>query len=269
MNISYRSWSELVKTFTAMIVLLVGCSAFADSSESNVIRLYTEDFPPYSMTVDGSSSADSAENITGFMAEIVKELFSRAEIDYTMELVPWARAYENTLTQPNHGVFTTVRTEEREQQFSWITPLLKSSWVFVAKADANITLSNLSQASQYRIGGYYEDAIAKHLEGQGLRIDYVPNDVLNMRKLVRGRIDLWPVVQAKGIWMANSEGLEVEEVYTIMFTEMGLAMNKESDPELIHRLNIEMQSLKDDGTLLRIIRSYLGDEYELLDTAEI
>ncbi|MDH3642428.1 MAG: hypothetical protein OES38_10055, partial [Gammaproteobacteria bacterium] len=60
---------------------------------SPVLHLFTERFPPYSMTVDGSAHATSADQVTGFAAETIKELLRRTNVSATLQLVPWKRAY--------------------------------------------------------------------------------------------------------------------------------------------------------------------------------
>jgi len=212
------------------------------------------------MAIDGSTNTASKEETTGFVVEIVEELFARADINYTLELVPWKRAYDKTLSLPNHGVFITTRTPEREELFSWVSPLVENNWVFMGRADSDITLSTLQDANDYRVGGYLEDAIATYLESNGININYVANDILNLRKLVRGRIDLWPVVRQKGHWLAKSEGVDVKEIVIIKPTQADLAMNKDTDPEIIARLNQAMSEIRADGTVLAITQRFLSQD---------
>ncbi len=237
--------------------LLLTFYVSAASSQEPTLRLYTEDFPPYSMVVDGAPSATSADQITGFATEIVRELLIRANADYTLHLVPWKRAYARALNNVNHGVFSTTRTEQREPLFQWVGPLAENNWVFMGREDSAIQLNSLAQAKGYRIGGYLEDAIAAYLEAQGLPIQYVPNDALNVRKLAKGRIDLWPVVQLKGRSLAQAEGVAVKEIFTIKRTVLALALNKDTDPALVARLNLLLGEMHVDGTVERITQPFL------------
>ncbi len=239
-------------------VLLALCYAFnagahnAGDGEAN-LHLYTEPFPPFSMTIDGSAHAASADNITGFAAETFKELTRRAGVSSTMELVPWARAYAEALENPKHGVFPTFRTPEREALFQWVGPLVENDWVLMARADRKIELETLADAERYRIGAYLGDALAEYLESQGLVLDYVTNDVLNVRKLGRGRIDLWPVVEVDGPPpLAQQEGVAVRKVFTFKRTQMSLALNPDTDPDLVALLQQTLDQMHEDGTVARL-----------------
>lgn len=236
--------------------VLMALSSSGQSREEP-LRLFTEFFPPYSMTVDGSSQAQTAAEIKGFVTDIVAELMHRAQVPYTLELIPWKRAYDNALTRVDHGVFSTTRTPQREDLFQWVGPIAENNWVFMGRGDSPIEIDDLQQARVYRIGGYLEDAIADYLVEQGLQIEYVANDALNVRKLARSRIDLWPVVQLKGIWLAKQEGIQVKEIYTIKRTVLALALNVQTDPKLVARLNRVLEEMHADGTVAAITRSYL------------
>lgn len=72
------------------------------------------------------------------------------------------------LEQPNYGVFVTARLPEREELFKWVGPIGPDDWVLLARGDSPINLTSLDQARQYNIGAYKGDAIAEHLDGQGL-----------------------------------------------------------------------------------------------------
>ncbi|MEM1434743.1 MAG: transporter substrate-binding domain-containing protein [Pseudomonadota bacterium] len=236
-----------------------GADAAPGSDQNPQLRLFTELFPPYSMTIDGSARAASADQVTGFAAETIKELLRRAGVTATLELVPWKRAYARALENPNHGVFATTRTPEREPLFLWVGPLVENDWVFMARADRTIELETLADAGQFRIGGYLEDSIAAYLEEQGLQVDYVASDVLNVRKLARGRIDLWPVVQVDGPpALAVQEGVRVKPVFTIQRTQMALALNPSTDPALVARLQQTLDAMHEDGTVARLKDQFAG-----------
>ena len=245
---------------TFLLCLGFCSTAAAQPLQNPTIHLFTEYFPPLSMAVEGSASSTSTNDVTGFVVEIIKQLFARAQISYTLELVPWIRAYNLALAKPNHGVFTTTRTLDREDLFLWISPLTENKWVLMGRSDGDIELSDLGDARRFRIGGYPGDAISLYLENNGLTIDYAPQDALNVRKLAMGRIDLWPVGQRKGRWLANREGVAVKEIFTLKLTRAGLAMNKNTDPVIVARLEQELERMRADGTVSRITENFLTRE---------
>ncbi len=245
---------------SVLLALMCAANAGALAEErSEVLHLFTEPFPPFSMTTDGSAHASSADQITGFAAETFKELMRRAGVASTLQLVPWKRAYAQALEHPNNGVFPTFRTPERDPLFLWVGPLVENNWVLMARADSGIELETLADAGRYRIGGYLGDSLAAYLEAQSLHVDYVNNDVLNVRKLARGRIDLWPVVEVEGPPpLAVQEGVAVKKVFTFKRTEMGLALNPDTDPKLVSRLQLTLEQMHEDGTVARFEDQFAG-----------
>ena len=90
------------------------------------VVLLTENFPPFNMAVDDKNFARD-DGIDGISADIVREMFKRAGIDYTLTLrFPWDRLYRLTLDKPNYGLFSTTYTPERQPLFKWVGPLAKT-----------------------------------------------------------------------------------------------------------------------------------------------
>ena len=120
----------------------------AISMASDPIRLLTEDYPPFNMMGPGGQ-------ITGISTEIVREMFHRAGIAYTMELQPWSKAFNNTIMNENTCVFSTTRTASRESQFKWVGPLLENTWaLYAGPASPKKKLQSIEQVRPYSIGGY-------------------------------------------------------------------------------------------------------------------
>ena len=98
--------------------LLLGVAATQAAPEK--IELLTENFPPYNMAADGKNFARN-ENIRGIATDIIREMFQRAGVDYSMTLrFPWERIYKMALETPGYGVFVTARLAEREELFKWV-----------------------------------------------------------------------------------------------------------------------------------------------------
>ena len=100
----------MLKTIASLAAAALLFGASLGHAQTPVkIDLLTENFPPYNMAADGKNFARD-ENISGIAADIVREMFKRAGIDYTLTLrFPWERIYGMALEQPNYGVFVTAR----------------------------------------------------------------------------------------------------------------------------------------------------------------
>jgi polar amino acid transport system substrate-binding protein len=206
-----------------------------------------------------SESEMSAEDqdITGISVEIVRELFQRAGIDYSIKLYPWQRAYKMALKNPNYGVFSTTVTEERQPLFHWVGPLVENNWVFFARKDRKITIKSLEGARKYRIGGYAGDATASYLQEQGFELQLTALDLLNARMIEKGRIDLWATGALSGTYYAKQEHVEnLEQVFEFKEVKLSIAFNKAVPLDTINTLNSILQDMREDGTIEAIYARY-------------
>ena len=222
------------------------------------INLLTENFPPYNMAVDGKNFARD-ENIQGIAADIVREMFKRAGIDYTLTLrFPWERVYKMALETPGYGAFVMARLPERETLFKWVGPIGPDDWVLLARADSSISLTSLGQAKAYRVGAYKGDAIAEHLATQGLQPALALRDQTNVDKLQSGEIDLWATGDPAGRYLAKQQGVTgLKRVLRFDEAQLFLALNKDTAEETVAKLQAALDQMRADGTVEAINGRYL------------
>ncbi len=220
--------------------------------------LLTENFPPYNMAKNGKNFAQG-ENINGIAVDIVREMFKRAGINYSLTLrFPWERIYKLALEQPGYGVFVTARLPDREPLFKWVGPIGPDDWILLARDDSKIALQSLEQARKYRIGAYKGDAIAETLAKQGLKPQVVLKDQDNARKLVGGQIDLWATGDPAGRYLARQEGVTgLKTVLRFHSAQLYLALNKEVPDETVARLQAALDQLREEGVVEEIMGRYL------------
>lgn len=243
--------------FTCTFLLFMS-GAQAQANRDAGLVLLTENFPPYNMARNGKNFAQD-ENIHGIAVDIVREIFKRADISYSLTLrFPWERIYKLALEKPGYGVFVTARLPEREKLFKWVGPIGPDDWIMLAKADSKIALDSLEQARQYRIGAYKGDAIAETLAKQGLKPIVVLRDQDNARKLVNGQIDLWATGDPAGRYLARQEGVsDLKTVLRFNSAELYLALNKDVPDELVARLQKALDELRKEGEVDAIMARYL------------
>ncbi|MBD9465136.1 MULTISPECIES: ABC transporter substrate-binding protein [unclassified Pseudomonas] len=245
---------RLVLAFAGATLLLAGTVRAADTS----LVLLTENFPPYNMAKNGKNFAQD-ENIHGIAVDIVREIFKRADISYSLTLrFPWERIYKLALESPGYGVFVMARLPEREKLFKWVGPIGPDDWIMLAKADSKIALDSLEQARQYKIGAYKGDAIAETLAKQGLKPIVVLRDQDNARKLVNGQIDLWATGDPAGRYLARQEGVtDLKTVLRFNSAELYLALNKDVPDDVVARLQAALDELRKEGAVDAIMARYL------------
>lgn len=108
------------------------------------LNVMTEDYPPFNM--QGRGQDCRAVDRGG------RRAVQACRVEYKLTLMPWKRAYEDTLGTPNTALYSTTRTPEREALFKWVGPLVNNNWVFFSSSTANITVSSLDDAKQYSVG---------------------------------------------------------------------------------------------------------------------
>ncbi|MES2821866.1 MAG: ABC transporter substrate-binding protein [Pseudomonadota bacterium] len=241
----------------ASLLWVIASHAHADESTSR-IELLTENFPPYNMAVDGKNFARE-EQLSGVAVDIVREMFKRAQVDYSMTLrFPWDRIYKTALEKPGYGVFVTARLPEREALFHWVGPIGPDDWVLLGKADSPITLTSLEGAKAYRVGAYKGDAIAEHLQQQGLTPVAALRDQENIKKLQTGQIDLWATGDPAGRYLAKQEGVTgFKTILRFDSAELYLALNKEVPAQVVQKLQAELDKMRAEGLLEEILGRYL------------
>jgi polar amino acid transport system substrate-binding protein len=241
---------------SASLLFISGAHA-AESPDTDLVLL-TENFPPYNMAKNGKNFAQG-ENINGIAVDIVREMFKRADITYSLTLrFPWERIYKLTLEKPGYGVFVMARLPDREKLFKWVGPIGPDDWIMLAKADTKITLETLDDARKYKIGAYKGDAIAETLAKQGLNPIVVLRDQDNAKKLVNGQIDLWATGDPAGRYLARQEGVNgLKTVLRFNSAELYLALNKDVPDEMVAKLQAALDQLRMEGKVDEIMARYL------------
>ncbi|MGY4531505.1 polar amino acid transport system substrate-binding protein [Pseudomonas sp. TE3786] len=250
-------YKRLLLALASTVMVLAG-SARAEVNPDYSVVLLTENFPPYNMAINGKNFAQE-DNIDGIAVDVVKEMFKRAGIKYTLTLrFPWDRIYKLALEKPGYGVFVTARLPEREASFKWVGPIGPDDWIMLAKADSPITLNNLDDARKYSVGAYKGDAIAEYLTEHKLEPVTALRDQENAQKLRDGQIDLWATGDPAGRYLAKQEGVTgLKTVLRFNKAQLYLALNKETPDEVVQKLQGALDKMRSEGFVDEILNSYL------------
>jgi polar amino acid transport system substrate-binding protein len=248
---------RLLLALASASVLLVNGAQAVESLDTDLVLL-TENFPPYNMAKNGKNFAQD-ENIDGIAVDIVREMFKRADITYSLTLrFPWERIYKIALEKPGYGVFVMARLPDREKLFKWVGPIGPDDWIMLARGDSKITLETLNDARKYKIGAYKGDAIAETLAKQGLKPVVVLRDQDNAKKLVNGQIDLWATGDPAGRYLARQDGVTgLKTVLRFNSAELYLALNRNVPDDAVAKLQAALDQMRKDGVVEEIMARYL------------
>lgn len=243
-----------MRMFHSLIGFLLAASLGHAHAAAPSLYIATESSPPASM-LDGRT-------VIGSSTEKVREIMARSGVGYRIDLLPWKRAYTSALRRDNGCVYSTTRTPERENLFRWIGPLDEAEWVLLARADRGYQFKTLEDARGLRIGTYNGDAREEYLRARGFAVDSADNDLINPRKLLLNRIDLWAASLRRGSYVLeqNNWSSSIVPVLTFRKVQVYLACNKRVPQTLAIRMQGALDTMERDGTSRRIERKY--DEWE-------
>lgn len=244
-------FAALAALSSAIAVPAQAAARGAAADEGAALYITTETAAP-------SSMLNARGQVVGIATDKVRAALDRAKVAYTIELLPWKRAYAAARRRQDACVYSTTRTPEREALFKWVGPTDSAQWVLMARADRHIALRNLEDARPYRIGTYNGDARDHYLRSRGFTVDAAPHDLINPRKLLLGRIDLWAAALRPGSPVLEQNGWAGKIVPVLAFNrrDVFLACNRGVPDAIVNRLNDAFAALEREGALRRIERAY-------------
>ena len=196
--------------------------------------------------------------VIGFATEKVRTIMERVGIDYTIEIMPWKRAYLLAQSQSATCVYSTTRVPEREALFKWIGPTHENDWTLFGRADRDYRITTIEDARKYRIGAYNGDVRSEALIAQGFNVDIVQDKLANPRKMLVDRIDLWAssVRVGSAIVAENGWGAQIVPVLTFKRTELYLACHRSLPDPLVAKMNAALRTMNSEGVSAAIERKY-------------
>ncbi len=239
-----------------LLICIVSGSAAAESVDDIVFM--TEQYPPYNLEKDNKLQG-IAVDMLALMLQRVGAKQAREDI----KLLPWARGYKRVLSEPNTCLFSTTRTEEREHLFKWVGPIASGQVGLIARKDRNIKIDSVKDLERYKIGTIRDDVAELYLVDTGISVDdmeRVAETVLNIRKLNRGRIDLWAYGENVAMWEFKANGFnpaDYESVHVLSRQNLYYAFHKDTSDSVIQKLQAALDTVKADGTYGQILDRYL------------
>ncbi|MCG8617634.1 MAG: transporter substrate-binding domain-containing protein [Desulfobacterales bacterium] len=138
----------------------------------------------------------------GHAATLVSAAFRSESYGVEFHFRPWMRAYAEAKAGRANGSILWRRTGERESHFWYSEPVLSVDIVFFHLKSRPFDWETLEDLLTVRIGvvrGFkYEDRFDRALQEGLITAQAVATQEMNFRKLLKGRIDVFPVVKDSG-----------------------------------------------------------------------
>lgn len=229
-------------------LILAFVLGLSTAAEAQTIKFVTEEYPPYNFSTPDGASGSSVEQVAAIMEGL--------KLPYTIEVLPWARAYMLAETDPSRCVFTTGMNAEREKLFQWVQPLLVDHMIMVRRKGSDIAPVSIETAKRFTIGTQREDFSATYLVEHGFqKIDYATNLDSTLKKLLAGRIDLM-MTSEKTFESMRDEGKPVEAALMLEGKSYGIACHRDMDKETVGKLQRELGRLIGSGAQDAIFERY-------------
>lgn len=231
--------------------------AMVPSVWGQTLAVVTEEYPPYNFH-DASTN-----KISGMGTEVVREVLKRANMDYTLDIYPWARAYEMAQESPNVLIYSIGRNGMRESLFKWVGIIAPYDvYLYRLKSRSEIKVSSMDGVKQYKIGAVRDDVRAQYLDKATVPLDLVIDDGANAKKLASRRIDMFPIDELALVALYKREGLDpgsVVKAFKLEALSVGLymAFSQQTSDDLVKKCKAALAEIKRDGSFERIRVKYL------------
>lgn len=239
-------------------LLVIATSLFSltlfSPARADTVHFTTEEYPPFNYR-DGKT-------VVGATTEQVRKVMADIGVDYTITIMPWARAYNQALADPMTCVFATAHNEERNALFKWVQPLLVDRSILIKHSGSAVAASTIDEARKYLVGTWREDYTETILRRNNfLRIDIGSDFKASLKKLMSDRIDLMPISEFY-FDKLKADGNAVEKVTVLSQQPMGIACQRDFPTDLLNKMQTALNALIANGTQKQIFLKYglhLGD----------
>ncbi len=138
---------------------------------------------------------EEVNSINGIGVDLADELFRRMNIKAVYKKYPLKRALQSLKTGSADGMMILIKTNERENNLKYTLPVYTARGVLWSSANkAPVDFKDFSDLDRYKIGitrGYsYGEKFDAYLKTADT--DLANSDYQNYRKLLAGRIDIFP-----------------------------------------------------------------------------
>lgn len=242
----------------ALVALLV---TIALPVHSETVRLSTGYWPPY---LDPKSPGN------GLAGTLIKEAFQTQGVDVTFQFLPWSRALRVAESPEFQGTAIWSCTDDRAKKYLLSNPILPFRYVFYQRTSDKIewqipldlNKKKIGLTQDYAYGQVLEEAIEKNL----VTTETTTSDEGNFRKLLKNRIDLFPMDPVAGQEMIN-EWFDQDDRKAITFDPTPLreafyhVLFDKNDPaaeRLQGAFNVGLKELHETGEYFEIVGQYLS-----------
>jgi polar amino acid transport system substrate-binding protein len=199
--------------------------------------------------------------LTGLTIEIVQEIQKRVGNNDKIQVVPWARGIDKINNNPNTLLFSMARTQDREDAYQWIGPIMANIYGLYAKSDSNLRITSIEEAKQLSLIGVYRNDIRDQtLTRLGFtNLDRASSNISSFKKLMMGRIAAYTDSKLGVESLAVASGYratDVKLIFELFKSELYIAASKTTDKHIVDKWNQALEQMKQDKTFAKLEQKY-------------
>ena len=230
-------------------------------------------------TWEWSPITDSKLEGYGIASEIVTKAYEAEGIEVEIKFYPWKRCELMLMKNQLDAVFPYSNTLERAKKFSLSDPVItvKTKFFYLKDKIIRPEFNSYEDLQKYNIGGVLGYFYKEEFDKAGLDVEYVRSVKQNLKKLLKGRIDLVPIADYAGWYLISKN--HPEDHYRFDTIDYDLPAKKASSEEIgsrvmvlkdnpkadfiIQTYNRGLKKIKQNGVYQKILRKYGIRESEI------
>ena len=249
-----------------LLYILFGMIVFTTELFAETIRITNGEWAPF-------LSKDSYQY--GLGSHIVTEAFKLEGVTVEWGFFPWLRAYQNAKDGKNWDASCCWWPDDkREKEFSVSDPVAKTSLVFFHLKSYSFDWNSMQDLKGIKIGGTsgynYGDEFLNALTEKTLDVEFTIKDEFNFKKLLAGRIQIFPNDRSVGsAQIRNSLSPDEANLLTHTSKEFGIntihliiSRNNNRNKYFLDKFNAGMKKLKISGRYQQMLNDLEAGKYD-------
>jgi len=208
-----------------------------------------------------ASYINSHGELSGYATELVQALQQHALDSRKIHIMPESRALLTASRQPNVLLFGFSKTQDREQKYHWIMPLLRKRWVIYVQKDSTLKINTLDELRNLEsIGVVRGDVREEWLTAQGFtNLHSSASHAQNLARLRSGRIAAIAYEPQGMQYLLKETGQPLDEFKPVLHfhnSEVWLLMSLQTHSSEVLRWQSAAEQLKLTGQQQAIARRW-------------